>query len=164
MELKVQELSKEAFAPFGDVIQKPERPKDAGGPGWKWWGDNAFLESEDRPYQVGYLDLAPGELKVDWAERHMRTAELIIPTGGDCLVYVGPPDHFAEPERMPAPDRFQVFRVPQNQAVLLKKGTWHCVPLAIARPLNVVILLRKGSGDDELYMQRFPEEPVRITQ
>jgi ureidoglycolate hydrolase len=163
MELKVQELTKEAFEPFGDVIQKPERAQDAGGPGWKWWGDNAFLESEDRPYQVGYLDLVPGELKVDWAERHMRTAELIVPTGGDCLVYVGPPDHSEEPGRMPAPDRFQVFRVPQNQAVLLKKGTWHCVPLAIDRPLNVVILLRKGSGDDDLFIQRFPEAPVSIT-
>lgn len=162
MQLTIKDLTAEAFAPFGKVIERPGRAQDAQGPGWKWWAENALLESADRPYQIGYLDLAPCDLEFDWAERHMRTAELIIPTGGDCLVYVAPPDDPDEPEHLPALDRFQVFRVRQNQAVLLDKGVWHGAPLAIDKPLNAIVLLLSGTGDSDLSLVRFTETPVRI--
>src|SRR5215207_1581050 len=115
MQLPIQDLNEQAFRPFGKIIEQPTRAQDAQGPGWRWWSENALMESADRPYQIGYLDLTPADLKFDWAERHMRSAELIIPTGGDCLVYVGPPDNPAEPGRMPPLEQFQVFRVRQSQ-------------------------------------------------
>jgi ureidoglycolate lyase len=162
MQLPIQDLTPQVFAPFGKIIEQPARAQDAQGPGWRWWGENALLESSDRPYQIGYLDLAPSELKFDWAERHMRSAELIIPTGGDCLVYVGPPDDPDEPDRLPPLERFQVFRVRQGQAVLLDKGVWHGAPLAVDTPLNAIVLLLSGTGDGDLSLVRFTETPVMI--
>ena len=162
MQLQVQELTNETFQPFGKVIEQPNRAEDAQGPGWKWWSENALMESADRPYQIGYLDLKPAELKFDWAERHMRSAELIIPTGGDCLVYVAPPDYLDEPERMPPFERFQVFRVSAGQAVLLHKGVWHGAPLAINTPLNVIVLLLSRTGEVDLSLVRFEDTPVTI--
>jgi ureidoglycolate lyase len=162
MQLPIQDLTEQAFAPFGKVIEQPARVHDAQGSGWRWWAENALMESGDRPYQIGYLDLMPAELKFDWAERHMRSAELIIPTGGDCLVYVGPPDYPEEPGRLPPLDRFQVFKVKQSQAVLLDKGVWHGAPLAIDKPLNVFVLLLSRTGEVDLSLVRFEENPVRI--
>lgn len=162
MQLSIQDLTEHVFAPFGKIIEQPNRAQDAQGPGWKWWSENALMESADRPYQIGYLDLTPAELKFDWAERHMRSAELIIPTGGDCLVYVAPPDYPEEPERLPLFERFQVFRVRQGQAVLLDKGVWHGAPLAIDKPLNAIVLLLSRTGEVDLSLVRFEEEPVRI--
>jgi ureidoglycolate lyase len=162
MQLQIQELTEQAFHPFGKIIEQPNRGEDAQGPGWRWWGENALMESEDRPYQIGYLDLKPAELKFDWAERHMRSAELIIPTGGDCLVYVAPPEYPDEPERMPPLERFQVFRVRAGQAVLLDKGVWHGAPLAINTPLNAIVLLLSRTGEVDLSLVRFEENPVRI--
>ena len=162
MELLIQELSQQAFRPFGKIIAQPDRAEDAQGQGWKWWGENALMESGDRPYQIGYLDLKPAELKFDWAERHMRSAELIIPTGGDCVVYVAPPDYPNEPERMPPFERFQVFRVRQGQAVLLDKEVWHGAPLAIDKPLNAIVLLLSRTGELDLSLVRFEENPVSI--
>ena len=72
MQLPIQDLTEHAFRPFGKIIEQPNRAEDAQGPGWKWWSENALMESADRPYQIGYLDLKPAELKFDWAERHMR--------------------------------------------------------------------------------------------
>ena len=162
MQLPIQDLTAQAFRPFGKIIEQPNRAEDAQGPGWTWWGENALMENADRPYQIGYLDLKPSELKFDWAERHMRSAELIIPTGGDCLVYVAPPEYPDEPERMPAFDRFQVFKVRAGQAILLDKGVWHGAPLAINTPLNAIVLLLSRTGEVDLSLVRFEENPVSI--
>jgi len=169
MRLPIQDLTPDAFAPFGEVIGQPPRAADASGPGWQWWGETALLAADTgsaegrggRPYGIGYLDLQPAELRFDWAERHMRSAEMLIPAG-DCLVYVGPPEHPAEPGLAPPLDRFQVFRVRQGQAVLLYPGVWHGAPLAIDRPVNVVVLLLAGTGASDTSLVRFSESPVGI--
>jgi ureidoglycolate lyase len=160
--LRIQDLTPAAFAPFGHVITSPTHHPDASGPGWQWWGEMALLAADSRPYGVGYLALRPTEPRFDWAERHMHSAEMLIPAGGDCLVYVGPPDHLEEPGCLPALDRFQIFRVYQGQAVLLHAGVWHGAPLAIDRPLNVVVLLLQGSGASDTSVVRFEETPVHI--
>ena len=162
MKLHIQDLTAEAFEPFGKVVQQPDIPQDASGPGWKWWGGTAFMPGDQHAYGIGYLDLQPSVLEFDWAERHMHSAELLVPTGGDCLVYVGPPDHPDEPLRLPEIEKFKVFRVQQGQAVLLDKCVWHGAPLAIDRPLNVVVLLLDGTGETDVHLVRFSDAPVQI--
>ncbi len=162
IELPVRELTAEAFAPFGRVIEQPERSPDATGPGWQWWGETTLLEGDDRPFGIGYLDLQPAHLSFDWAERHMRSRELIVPVGGDCLVYVGPPERPEEPDALPSLESFQVFRVHRGQGVLLEKAVWHGAPLSIAEPLRVVVLLHQGTGSSDVYAVRFADTPVQI--
>ena len=160
--LPVEKLTAAAFARYGKVIEMPTRETDATGPGWKWWGENAFLEGDARPYGIGYLDLEPAELRFDWAERHMRSMEMLIPAGGDCLVYVGPPDYLDEPARMPPLASFEVFRVRQGQGVLLEPGVWHGAPLALDERLNVIVLLHRNTGQEDTAVMRFEETPVII--
>ena len=162
MHLQIEALTPDAFAPFGQVVEQPGHAPNAIGPGWQWWGETALLAANNRPYGVGYLALAPAELRFDWAERHMQTAELVIPTGGACLVYVAPPDHPDQPDRLPPLERFRVFRVRQGQGVLLHPGVWHGAPLAVDRPLNVVVLLLQQTGSVDTSVVRFPESPIEI--
>jgi ureidoglycolate lyase len=162
MKLTIEDLTTGAFAPFGAVVERPQRAQDAAGPGWIWWGENLKLAGGDRPYALGYLDLKPAPLRFDWAERHLRSDELLIPMGGDCLVYVGPADHLDEPMRLPPLERFRVFRVRSGQAVLLNKGVWHGAPLALDRPLNVVVVLLHDTGRQDGHVVRFEATPVDI--
>ncbi len=162
MEMPIKELTAAGFAPYGRVIERPAAAPDAAGPGWQWWGETTLLPDADRPYGIGYLQLRPATLSFDWAERHMRSAEAIVPLGGDCLVYVGPPDHPEQPARLPPLDRFDVFRVRSGQAVVLAAGVWHGAPLAIDRPLAALVLLRQGTGTDDVHLARFVDTPVRI--
>jgi ureidoglycolate lyase len=162
MKLKIEELTVEAFAPFGEVITQPARAQDAQGPGWMWWGENHVMAGGDRNYAIGYLDLVPAELSFNWAERHMHSDELLIPMGGDCLVYVGPPDNLEEPDRLPDLERFRVFRLQDGQGVLLGKGVWHGAPMALDHPLNVTVLLLKDTGKVDGQVVRLENTPIQV--
>ena len=162
MNLPIKELTAQAFAPYGQIVDQPQRENDASGPGWMWWGEMVKLEGGDRPYAIGYLDLKPADLRFDWAERHMHSDELIIPVGGDCLVYTAPAEYPDQPERMPSLDKFEVFRVKKGQAVLLNKGVWHGAPMAVDQPLKAIVLLLYNSGKQDGYVNRFEDTPLVI--
>ena len=160
--LPVRELSAEAFEPYGRVLERPGRSEDAAGPGWTWWAETQVLESDGRRWGIGYLDLRPAERRFDWAERHMRTQETILPLGGTCLVYVAPPEHLDEPERIPPFERFEVFRVPPGSGVVMDPGVWHGAPLAADGPARAIVLILEGTGREDVTVVRFEGSPVLI--
>lgn len=159
--LPVEPLTAEAFAPYGRVVELPQRPEDAAGPGWRWWAETAYLAGDGRPFGVGYLDLWPAGGTFDWAERHLRTQEAVFATSADLLVYVAPADHPEDPARLPAPDRFRVFRVPPGSGVVMDRAVWHGAPLAEA-PTRALVLILEGTGRHDVTMVRFPDGPVAI--
>ena len=160
--LPAETLSPEAFAPYGRVVDRPSRPSDSEGPGWRWWAETALLAGDGRPWGIGYLDLQAAELRFDWAERHMRTLEAIVATGRDLYVYVGPAEHPDEPRRVPALDRFRAFRVPSGCGVIMDRGVWHGAPLAAEGPTPALVLILEGTGRHDVTLVRFPDTPVAI--
>ncbi len=155
--LPVEPLAAEAFAPFGRVVATPARGPNAEGPGWRWWGETVTLAAGDRPYGVGRLELAPVAAAFDWAERHERSEELILPAT-DCLVHVAA----ASAGGLPPLGTFRVFHVPAGEGVILGRGVWHGAPLAVAEPGTAVVLLLEGSGRDDTEAVRFDDTPVTI--
>jgi ureidoglycolate lyase len=149
-------LTAEAFAPFGDVLARPAAAADASGPGWSWWTEIARLPAADRPYAVGFLALEPADRAFDWAEHHQRSAELIAPLGGECLVYVAPP--------AAAPDGFRAFRVGAGEGVVLEPGVWHGAPLALDRPLTAAVLLLEGTGAEDTVVTQVPRTTITVEE
>jgi ureidoglycolate lyase len=150
MPLAVEELSAEAFAQFGRVVDAPDRSPDASGEAWRWWAEAALLDQADRPYAVGYLQLEPARRAFDWAERHMRSEEMVIPTNGELLLYVAAPE----------PRDFHVFRLAPGQGAILAKGTWHGAPLAAAGPTGAIVLLAQDTGAVDTDKVQFEELAV----
>jgi ureidoglycolate lyase len=162
--LAAEPLDAAAFAPFGAVVEQPGRPQDADGPGWRWWAENQLLAASERGYGVGFLDLRPADPAFDWAERHMRSQELIAPLNAACLVYVGPPERPERPHALPPLEQFRVFRVEPGQAVLLAAGVWHGAPLADGGPARAMVVLKQGTGRDDTVVVRFDDRPVQIVE
>ncbi len=160
--LPVRELSADAFRPYGRVIERPSRAQDASGPGWAWWAETVVLEGDGRPWGVGYLDLEPAARRFDWAERHMRSLETIVPISGTCIVYDAPPEHPEEPGRLPGFERFEVFRVPPGSGVVMDAAVWHGAPLAEGGRARAIVLLLEGTGHEDVTVVRFEDEPVGI--
>jgi ureidoglycolate lyase len=159
--LNARDVSADAFAPYGRVIEPPSRRGDAAGPGWTWWAETVLLSGDGRAWGVGYLELQPTELRFDWAERHLRTPEAIVPLGGDAFVYVGPPRHADElPRPSPDLDRFEVFRVRAGAGIVMDRGVWHGAPLAAGGPAAAAVLILEGTGRTDVDLVRFPDSPV----
>ncbi len=159
--LRVRDVTADAFAPYGDVIASPERGEDASGPGWRWWAETVPLPTDGRAFGVGYLELSAAALRFDWAERHMRSLEVVVPLRADCLLYVGPPDRLEEPSAIPARDRFEVFRLRPGTGVAMNPGVWHGAPLAEASAAAMVLLL-EGTGQQDVTVVRFEDDPVGV--
>lgn len=159
MELRIEALSAQAFAPFGTVIERPGRPADASGSGWQWWGELLNLSGGDQPYAIGVVSLTPAPLRFDWAERHEHSDELIVPMGDGCLIYVGPAE---VADISTALDQFHAFRLAPGQAVLLRRGVWHGAPIAAEQALKVLIVLLHNTGRQDTRVVRFEQTPVQI--
>jgi ureidoglycolate lyase len=162
MQIRVEPLTAEAFAPFGAIVEAPASAPQASGPGWQWWGETALMEGDSRPYGIGYLRIEPAAPRFDWAERHMRSPEMIVPLAGACLVYVGPAEYPQRPDQLPELDHFRVFEVRAGQAVILNPGVWHGAPLAVGSPLSAIVLLKQGTGTTDVTVVRFEDRPVEI--
>jgi len=159
--LKAKPLTDDAFAPYGTVIRRPDRPQDAKGTGWTWWAENVLLPSDGRAFGIGYLDIEPAPLRFDWAERHVRTVEGVIPVLGAIYLYVGRAHDVDDPNAVPDPTTFEVFRVEPGTGVVLSPGTWHGAPLA-DEPGRTMILLLEGTGRDDAPVVRFEDRPVDV--
>jgi ureidoglycolate hydrolase len=162
VELVAEPLDATAFGPFGRVIERPSRGHDAEGPAWRWWAETMTLDGDDRRWGVGYLDLQPAEPRFDWAERHLRTLEAIVPIDGDILVYVAEAGRSDEPGARPPLEEFRVFRVPRGTGVVLDRGVWHGAPLADGGPAKAIVLILEGTGADDVDLARFEGSPVRV--
>jgi ureidoglycolate lyase len=160
MDLDAQTLTPGAFASYGRVIARPERERDAAGPGWRWWAETVLLAGDGRPFGIGYLDLQPGDRRFDWAERHMRTQEAIIATSSELLAYVAPADHPDEPDRPPAMERFTAFRISPGQGIVMDRAVWHGAPFAVDQPSSAIVLILEGTGRTDVTVARF--DPIEI--
>ena len=151
MKVKLQPLSAEAFAPFGQIVSRPTTEPDARveGGALHYWADVMVLPPFGGPVGVGYATVAPRPLVQTCAERHMHGPEMMQAAFGDMIVVVGPSLYPDEPDRLPPLEEFRAFRVAEGQAVAYYPGVWHYAPFAIDRPLCLTVLLKAGTIDDD---------------
>jgi ureidoglycolate lyase len=153
--IAAEPLSQEAFSALGRVVDEPAGPPDASGDAWRWWAETALLGPVDGRYALGYLELEDEGRGFDWAERHLRSEELVVPVRGELLLYAGEPSSNG-------PAGFRAFRMRPGQAALLDKGVWHGAPLAVGGPAAALVLLLEGTGATDTEVVRFDEVTVEV--
>ena len=127
--IKVEALTKEAFAPFGQyyTMDTPD--------GYPLSGEiHRFFPDRVVAYQgqnVAFSPILvkkPEIMKITQQEYHNTTEELILPLDDDMILHVAPASGGAV-----ATDHAKAFLVPKNTLVKLKTAIWHLAPL----PANV---------------------------
>jgi ureidoglycolate lyase len=153
-------LTREAFRPFGDVLDASGEADDVANCGAaQVFRDRALadFEAEGGRTRFNIVRIAPKRLplEIELVERHPLSSQLFSPlAGADWLVVVAPPGAL-DPEAIAA------FRTRPNQAVRYRRGVWHYPLVALGRPGDFLVVDRWGEGAN-LDIQRL-EAPLLIS-
>ena len=144
--LEIQPLTREAFAPFGEVIEASDAAQhftiNAGNT--ERYHDLANIEpGADGRVIVSIFRGQPRTLPftVHMMERHPKASQAFIPMSGKpYLVVVAPA---GEP---PAVEDLQVFLARGDQGVNYATGVWHHPLLALEDVCDFIVIDRSGPG------------------
>ncbi len=159
--VKIEELSPEAFAPFGAYAHLIDPTGERlGAPPVEFFRDMMQLglgTATVASFSVCRVERRPRA--IDVTEYHNTTGEGILPLDSDVLIHVGPA---TPPGDAPPIERFRVFRVPRGTCVALRPGVWHHAPITIdERPANVLIVLPERTYAVDCMVVRLAE-PIAV--
>ena len=143
MRIVAEQLTAEAFAPFGDVIDTTGAPDKVINQGLCGrYHDRARLSFGDGRAGVSLFNAEPRALpcRLEMVERHPLGSQCFIPmTAAPFLVVVAP-------DAGGAPGTPQAFVTRPGQAVNYHKGTWHGVLAPLSAPGLFAVVDRIGEG------------------
>ncbi len=141
-------LTREAFAPFGDVIQVDGSPHYTINSGYaQRYHDLAavdVLERGGRPLiSIFRATPRPLPVRIEVMERHPLSSQAFVPLSGiPFLVVVAPPGD------EPAPESLRAFITNGRQGINYSRGVWHHALLALESPCDFLVVDRGGPGPD----------------
>ncbi len=149
-ELKIEALTEEAFAPFGEIIAAKDRSPDFRGPGGTFgWA----VDFQSGTPLVMLLRTPYRGLTFKTMERHFNLTQAFIPNGGSpAVVAVAPPTDPDDRAAIPRPAAVRAFLLDGTKGYALARGTWHSLdrfPLYPPQADFVIITDRETQGDLE---------------
>ncbi len=130
--LPVQKMTREAFAPYGVLIDSRgsvEIDLGAGAPSL------TGATSERRPFRFEFM------------ARHRRTMQVFSPlASSQAVVCVAPP---GDADDAPDADAVVAFFVEGRLPYAYHKGTWHTPPFAVGDWYSYLVIDRSGTLDDD---------------
>lgn len=151
MILKLEKLTAESFAPFGDVIEiLGEASFPINGGTTARYHDLGKIQTEqdgDRPA----ISMARGSgyqfpIEIKMLERHPKGSQAWIPTNGTPFVVVVAPNGL---EDRPDESQLRAFFAEGHQGVNYHKGTWHHPLLTYSQGTgDFVVIDRIGKGNN----------------
>lgn len=161
-QIKVQPLTHEAFAPFGQFYSM-EQPE-----GYALCGElHRFFPDRinaDSIHRVGYSPILvkkPAKMVITQQEYHTTTWEMILPMNDDMILHVAPAS-----AGTPVTDMAKAFLVPKHTLVKMNACIWHLAPLpANADELAAMIILPECTyANDCTVVDLTPEQQFEIVR
>ena len=129
--LPVQKMTREAFAPYGVLIDSRGSVEVDFGLGVPCL---TGATSEPRPFSF------------DFMARHKHTMQVFSPlAGSQAVICVAPPNGLDAPD----PDKVVAFRVEGRLPYAYFRGAWHTPPFATGEWYSYLVVDRSGTLDDD---------------
>ena len=154
--VKIEDLSVEAFLPFGFYAQHLNPGADKiGAPPVEFFRDMVQQDlGQATRVSFSTCRVERRANKIDVSEYHSQTGEAILPLDRDVLIHVGPA---TAGQDVPL-DQLRVFRVPRGTLVVLRPGVWHHAPFVVdGEPANVLIVLPERTYANDCVVVQLPE-------
>ena len=150
IKVKVQQLTEEAFSPFGLVIGTEGRPYGGEEGVYRWYENQAGVD-DAKTVSVNLLTVLRRPFACRRFEAHHHTTETILPLTGGVIV-AGIPKGEADAGKLAA------FYVPAGMGVCWAQGVWHYAPYPMHRDETCAVIFRRGTGGDDAVFAELPED------
>ncbi len=161
--VKVEELSVEAFLPFGSYANHLDpSAENFGAPPIEFYRDMVVQDlGGASSASFSTCRVEKRELVIDVSEYHSSCGEGMLPLDSDVLIHVAPA---SRPDGVVPLDKIKVFRVPKGTMVVIRPGVWHHAPLALnSDAANVLIVLPERAYANDCTVVQFGEaDRIRI--
>ena len=144
VDIALEPVTPEAFAPFGALIEEPSTPPVFSNPGLRSWR-LAYEASGATDLMVIRYDYRP--MTFAKLERHSNVTQCFIPL--DEMPWVMVVARPCDADDGPAPEAVRAFLVGGAQGILLWKGTPHAFNRFPAGPPGATFALLTGSDTQE---------------
>jgi ureidoglycolate hydrolase len=125
VDVVLEPLTAEAFAPYGRPIDKGDGPPDFEGPHIASWRMDFAVDGEIELMYVRYFHQ---DMRWTTMERHFNVTQSFLALGGAASVMVvADPTDTNDRSVRPRPETVCAFLVDGIQGVMLWKGTWHAL-------------------------------------
>jgi len=150
--IRVEPLTEDSFAPFGQVIEAKNREADfrGGGVSRGWFVDF----QADGTTSVGVSRVICQALSFKRMERHFAVTQSFIPLYGmPAVVAVAALTDPNDPASVPKPEDVHAFLIDGTKGYMLYKGTWHSLdrfPLKPPSAAFVIVSTHETTADLKL--------------
>lgn len=157
--IHIEELTANAFLPFGDVLDvsgDPDKIINQGMCGR--YHDRANVDVTDGKAGVSLFSAQARSLPLvlDLVERHPDGSQAFLPMSSDPFLVVVAPDENGKPGRP------RVFKTAAGQGINYHRGTWHGVLTPLHAPGLFAVIDRIGDGPN--LEEHWFEVPFMIEQ
>lgn len=159
MQITLEPLTKEAFAPFGDVLDTSGAPDKIINQGLCGrYHDRAALDFADGAAGISLFKAEPRQLPLtlDMMERHPDGSQAFLPMSHDPFLVIVAPDAAGVPG-LP-----RAFLTTPGQGVNYHRGTWHGVLTPLHAPGLFAVVDRIGAGMN--LEEHWFKTPYTVTQ
>ncbi|WP_076420073.1 ureidoglycolate lyase [Colwellia sp. UCD-KL20] len=158
MKLAIENVSKEAFQPYGQLIEMPVKDDPTiAVENVTFWKQQAMFSIKGET-EVGVLKIKKQDMVFDQLENHFKTATGIICLDGDCAIAVAPPS-----DDIPNVDTLKAYTIPQGQLFVLAEKCWHSATYPIDKDeITLLIIFQKDALDNDTVFEDISES-VELT-
>lgn len=143
--IPIQPISKNAFVPFGEIIDTHGAPDNIINQGLcARYHDRATLRAQNGRLGLSLFQGEPRQLplKLDMVERHPLGSQCFIPMSMTPFLIIVAPDNAGTPGTPLA------FQTEPGQAINLHQGTWHGVLTPLEPPALYAVIDRIGADEN----------------
>jgi ureidoglycolate lyase len=158
MQVKVQMLNSNSFAPYGEVLEPQECSPAIAEPLIDFWPGVSNIETTSNFAQLNWLEIKmPRPFISESVEHHVFTTEALIPVSGQSIVLFGLSEDMDSTDSSIDYSTFAAFIIDGSKAVNLKKGVWHDLPFLLSEKAQFIVIFEKHTIENDLQVVKLKE-------
>lgn len=149
VEIKIEELNRESFEPYGDIIDLPDINPDCSNDELDLWCGISEVKIDQGVSQFCWLNVKSKRPFIcNNFERHENTSEAMIPVSGQSIVVVAENSDSG----LPARDTIKAFFINGTKGFNFKPDVWHWLPYPLSKQASFILVFKKDTPDKDLHV------------